>query len=241
MNKEIFRILKEINSLSEKTKFLQAEMQAENERLVKIDLIRSQREDEKEEAQQELAQINLKIDQLEQELTKDHEQLSRSKNNLDFANTEKELLSLESQITSLSGIIDSKEEALLHSLELQEQLEAQLAQAEEFLAGFEKGRAEIEQDVQSENAPRKQNIESHQKRLLNLFDQIPLEVATKMKALLAKNLPKGPVTRLNSQNYCELCGTLMASPKVKEVEQDLKLISCSGCSRIIIPQSSLYL
>lgn len=241
MNKEIFRVLKEINSLLNKSRELKTQIQTEKSRLEKIDSQIKHKQEKKDSITLEFQQLKSTLSTKEAQLYDATKQNESGSTNLNKAISQKEIDAAEAQLKSSQQQIDLLNDEILTLMEQEEAIENELQELDQFLEGVRSGRKEIEDDILSLNSPREKDLDSFEARILNLFELIPAPHAEHFKKLVSKDLPRGPISRLNSQNFCELCGTQADSTKVKAVEEKLEYKTCSGCGRVLIPESSQYL
>ena len=241
MNKENFRVLKEINSLLTKCQILEAQIESENSRLDKIERQIKLKKDQMNLLTEQSKSHKQNLSQKEAELFKVEKQNEAATTNMNRAITEKELNAAQDQLNKSAELIERLNEEILNLMEKDEEFDDQIKEISQFLTGIEEGKSEIKEDIKTNTDPMKKELEGYRSRIENLFGEIPSPHDQAFKNLVAKNLPKGPITRLNQQNYCELCGTQISATKVKAVEEQLQYSACSGCTRVIIPESSQYL
>lgn len=241
MNKENFRIIKEINSLIIKIKLLKDQIASEASRIDKIDAQVEQKTVALNQVDEQLIEIRKNIRELEaklHELNQTHFKASAAVNN---SFSEKDILAATKQKESAEAEIEVTEGLILECMEREEELDSQKQAHLKFLDGVKSGRSEIEEDITEENKPRLDQIESYKQRISLNLEQLEPLAKSKTETLMAKNLPKGFVVELDSKNHCQVCGTQVSGNQAREIEEQMKLLACSGCSRIIIPQSSKYL
>ena len=241
MNKENFRVLKEINSLLIKCQKLNEDIASEYTRVSKIDRQIDLKKEELAELETKYALIREKLSLKEAELHTAEKQNDSATTNLNRAITEKEMKAAQDQLDSSQKSIDLLNEDILTSMEVEEEYLSKIEEIKTFLNGIIEGKTEIESDIETNTTPLKKELDSFKNRLDNLFQQIPAPHGESFKRLVDKNLPKGPITRLNQKNYCELCGTQISGLKEKAVEEKLEYTTCNGCGRVIIPESTQYL
>lgn len=241
MNKENFRIIKEINSLLIKIKQLEKEILSETSRMAKIDSQIEQRSAALNEAEKALLQVKKNIREQEAKLHELNQKLFKASAAINSSFSEKDISAATKQKEAAETEIEVTEAHILELMESEEELESQKQAHSKFLEGVKSGRAEIEEDIKSENQPRVEQIESYQKRISVNLEQLDPLAKSKTENQMAKNLPKGFVAELDAKNHCQICGTQISGNLAREIEEQMKLSSCSGCSRLIIPQSTKYL
>lgn len=238
MNKEIFRILKEINSLDKKIQHIKEEIKQENKRIELLQARLMSTEQEHISTKAQLVETNQILKGEEAELERWQSQWEQTQDKLQMASSDKELKSLETQASSIKDHIDRLTDSVFARLETHESLEAELTVLEKFITGAPRGIQEISEDVDINNRPREQKIQSYQERVTRLLSLLPPATEEKFKPLL--QLPKSAVTQLDDKNYCGFCGSQISAQRVRNIESQMSLASCPGCSRIIIPLSSQY-
>lgn len=239
MNKEIYRILKEINSLHHKVLQLRETIKAEQERVSKIETRVKQTKEELEDLLAQLKQKRQELTHNEGKLEQAIQLLEKTEIAIASAQTEKELDSLNKQKLAAETTIDELNETTFNQLEEVDELNEKREELQGFIKGAPEGVVEIQADVDEQNKPRLIQVEQYLQRIKDHFQELPTDISLKMKKAL--ELPKSAVTKLNSQNYCDYCGSQAAPNLARDIETKLLLKSCSGCSRLIIPLSSQYL
>lgn len=239
MNKEDFRILKEICGLHSKVESLRQKVNSERTRITKIEDLRlSARESLTEansqlsEKSQELAQNEIRIEQLQKKII-------QSQDALDKAVNEKAALSSQKQLEVFNENLAQEEEMAFKIMEEIESLETLKNDKNTFLAGSEKSLKDIQEEVGNNNAPTIKEIDITKERI-NLLNQ-DLDQATllRLEKLLAKNLKHGPLTKIEN-SACYICGYSVNATDRDQIEKNLLLKTCGSCSRIFIPNTSLY-
>ncbi len=241
MNKESFRILKEINSLTVKTADAEKLVAKELTRIAKIEDQRAQREALKQEAQEKLQESKHELQQIESRIELLSKKLESDKANTNNVFTQEEVSALEQQIESSQIELNQLEEQGLELIELIEGLEQDILDTDSFLAGTLDTIAEIEDDINQENADTYQAIKNNRARIDLLKEQLPEKVISKLEELLAKNFTHGPLVEISAQNSCLSCGYLIPIALINSVENKLNFHTCPGCGRILIPQSTKYM
>ena len=132
MSSEHFKILKEINSLSQKEAEHNQEIQKEEKRLHNLTEMRSTRTSELDSLTDNKIQLEAEILQQENELAKLQKDLERDKINLSSITTNESLNNLENQIKDKEGKIEVLEELAFTQLEKVDELEADIQTAKEF-------------------------------------------------------------------------------------------------------------
>lgn len=239
MDKDSFRILKEINSLYSDKKKLQELIANEKNRLFKVEQMRSERKAQLELDQKEFKQVNGELAVLENELAGTQTKLANTKANINNVFTEQEINSLQSQLTHLEDLQAELEEKLFSKLEGQEEVQSAISEAQNFLTGSLETLQEMQTEVDLATTPLLAKINSIEQRLALLFVELPESFKDKFLALVEKDLPYGPVAQIQN-NHCSICKMTLSKIEIDEVEKQLKLKGCPSCARIFIPENTLY-
>lgn len=239
MNKETYRILKEINSLYQEQLKLKELITTEEQRLNKMEQQRAQRADELTKDKAEFKELNQKIQLTENALAHNQSRLDQANSHINSLFTQKEIDSHQAQIDHLKSEIEIAEEAAFLQLEKLEELELHITEAENFLSGSSETLAELKQDIDHINTSRLKQVENLSSRIDLLLEQVPVLLKNKYLFLVEKNLPYGPVAQIN-QDACSICRMGLSKQEIDLVEKQMQLKSCPSCGRILIPISSLY-
>ena len=237
MDKEIYRILKEYNSLYLKRIELEKSISQELSRIKKIEIQRSQRASSLGQDENTLKEYKAQLQKIEGPISTLSSSLQQNKDNINNVFTEQELNSINTQIKNREAEIEKLEEQGLDILDKIDSLEEEISNSRSFLLGSSETILEIEAEIKIENAPLFEEIKTIASRQAILKDQIPEKVYNKYTTLLSK---KNPLTELDSSNVCNQCGYLVPKALADSVEIKLKFHTCSGCDRILIPQSTKY-
>lgn len=239
MNKDSFRILKEINSLYLETRSLKEKIEQENSRLTKIENLRDEKNEIISVKSIELKELNGQILKTENSLADIQKSLNQAIGNKDKVFTENEIKAFESQIESYQSKLDEYENLGLEQLEKAEDIQQELKDAETFLKGSIDTLEEIKLEILDTNKPDLEKIQQHEQRIEQLFGDVPSELKTKFSALMHRNLKYGPVAQID-KNCCSVCGMEMPSLEIEKVEKHFQFKFCTTCDRLFIPISTLY-
>ncbi len=239
MNKEDYRILKELTSLREKRILIQKDLTNELSRIDKIQQQRFQREKDKQHnlheveiSEHQMTQIELQIRELDQKI---------SKTNADLKSTfdAQEQVKLQHQLDTYLLKRETLEIDGLDILDRISGLSDEIENCNQFLKGSLETIAEIEQDIQIENADLYKDFKNIELRIPNLEEQLPEKLVEKYYTIAKKYT--NPLAEITPHNSCTLCRYLIPIAYVNKVEKEMKFTTCPGCGRILIPQSSKYL
>lgn len=239
MNKEIFRILKEINSLYEKRTKLENEIEVENQRAAKIENQRNEKKEELDQFQTEHKDLSGQLAKVEAEIHSEQKKLETSKQHISSVFTEQEVNSLQSQINTYQENLDNFENDGLELMEKIEELTQNISDHKGFLTGSKETLDEISKEISELNQPRLKEIETLNTRVSALLSDIPEDIVKRFNQVLDLKLPKSPMTTIDKKQ-CSMCRFQLEQSLVDDVEKLFKFKQCSGCRRILIPISSLY-
>jgi len=239
LNKDSFRILKEISSLYAENQILQQKIDQEKSRLTKIENLHEDKKENILDINSTLKELNIEIAQTENSIAEFQKKLDQAMSNKNNVFTENEIKAFETQIDSYQEKLDELENLGLEQLERQEQLNSELNDAEAFMHGSTETLKEIKLDVDEITYPLQEKINGHSLRIEQHFKEVPLDLKTKFSALMDKNLKYGPVAQIEN-NCCSVCGMEMPRLEIEKVEKHMQFKFCSTCGRLFIPISSLY-
>lgn len=241
MNKEDYRILKELNSLDQNKKKISKLLAKELERIDRVHQMRSKRAEELRQKQDELTEIRKKIVNQENELNELDQKLEQSLSQENQIKTITEEKALKIQILDFTQRKELLEDQLFSNLENSENIELQIKQAQSFLNGSLETISELEQDIAEDNQESYQELRNIEVRIPQLREELHPKVVEKLLRLQTKGPNFVPLSQLTERNTCELCGYLIPRALVDAIETKMRFSGCPGCDRIIIPQSVKYL
>ncbi len=224
-----------------KSQALTKEIDSEKARLDKIDHQIKYKNSQAVELEQKSRELKSQLSAKEAMLHEAGKQNQAAIANANKAISQKEIDAALSQRQKSEETIEKLNEEIFSLMEEEEKQDEELNSINLFLQGVKEGREEIVNDIEKINTPKLEELNRYRNRINELYPQIPNPHREHFENLVKKDLPKGPITRLNQKNFCELCGTQASSTKVKSIEEQLQYRTCSGCSRVIIPESSQYL
>lgn len=239
MEKESYRIIKEISSLHTHKQKLIAETNNEGGRLDKILKMEEERAQKLTEDQTLRGELSIELTQVENSIATLSSQLEQTQANKNNVFTEDEISAFEKQSEHLSSELSLKEEQGLELLEKIESLEAEINDAKTFLTGIQETKIEIQDEILADNKPLLDQTKNIDTRIENLFKELPQKIQPKIHDLLNKNLKYGPTAQIEN-DHCSICKMGLSKMKVQEIEKSLHFHCCEGCERVFIPVSSLY-
>ncbi len=126
------------------------------------------------------------------------------------------------------------EEKALQVLINQQKFEEELEEKKTFLVGFEKTVLEISQESNEAIQDLDRKLTHIKTRRELLFSSFPNDWQSLIERVQAKNLSLGNFTK-NLDGKCAFCRHKLSLDVQSEIDQQLKLKSCAGCSRIFLP------
>lgn len=241
MNKESYRILKEINSLHNSILSLEKVIKVELERIHKINQMRDKRSEHLTEQESQLSSERQKLAKIEEKISYFGKLIDNGKNQLNSVFSENEINALNSQIENASEELDIFETQGLEIIEKIETLEQEIKDSKSFLIGSLDTISEIESEINESNQDVYKEIQDKKSRLKLLKEQLSPGVSKKLESLIAKGLSLSPLSQITEHNCCEMCGYLVPMAILAAVEKNSRFMGCPSCERILIPQSSKFL
>lgn len=239
MNKEDYRVMKEINSLYLENLELEKKILSENSRIDKLNILRSEAQQQISSYTETLKTEKANFQTSENDIAKLQQSLDNNRGHLACAIIEQEIKSLESQITTSESKLDEAENSGLELMESIETLEESIESREGFLVGSLETLGELSGEVLEITKPFINKAEQNTNRLCLLEKSLPTVTLDKYLKLLSKKLKYGPLASIDV-NQCSICKYGLAVTDIELIEKKLALRSCAGCSRIFVPRSTLY-
>lgn len=241
MNKENYRILKEINSLSNSVLSLEKIIQNELSRISKIEEMRDKRSTLKENMNLTLKELRQKFSKIEERIAYFDNLINKGKAQLNQVFSENEISALTSQIKNAQIEMDDFEVQGLEIIEEMDECSEEIKNCSTFLEGSLETIREIEAEINESNRDVYQEIKTKKNRKEILFEQLPAGVSKKLIYLIDKGLSLAPLSQITDHNCCEMCGYLVPMAILSAVEKQSKFMCCPSCERILIPQSSKFM
>lgn len=227
MNIEWFFKLKEIDSLGKMRINHLKQMKDQENRLILLN-------------EKRLNHLNL-ISELEINHLQAQQNLSRAEENL--LNAEKQILRLnETHASSEKLDLYQKERDQFENLafEIMEQIDhiqKEITEAKTFIFGLDKTINEISSEVETEKNSLQRDIAHWDLRIQSLQDELPPDFKSILTKTLAKKLPLGPFTRIESGS-CFFCRFKISKIDESEIDMQQKIKTCPQCDRIFLPYGS---
>jgi predicted nucleic acid-binding Zn-ribbon protein len=241
LNKENYRILKEINSLNNSVLSLEKVIKNELNRISKIEEMRKKRSTLKESSNLTLKELRQKLSKIEERIAYFDNLINKGKVQLNQVFSENEVSALSSQIENAQNEMDEFEMQGLEIIEKMDKASDEIKNCTTFLEGSLETISEIEAEINESNHDVYKEIKTKKNRKEILFDQLPPGVSKKLTYLIDKGLSLAPLSQITDHNCCEMCGYLVPMAILSAVEKQSKFMCCPNCERILIPQSSKFL
>ena len=239
MSKEHFKIIKEISSLHTEMTSLSNSIKSQSDRLTK----HHQKIDETKLEIQRLQEV---IEQESPELSKKEAYIDKLSTNLKKAKdhqadltTEIQVLKSKQQVEEMSQILNDEEEVYFSLIEIHERSQSLKDEKTTYLEGLNRSLVEISDDSKKEEEKLQLSYNTQKSRIKLLLNQIPSGFQKVIKATLNKKLNKSSFTIIKDF-HCLFCGYQINKVDLDKLEQMINVITCSSCTRIIIPQASNF-
>lgn len=232
---ESFRHIIEIEALKKQNAENLKHISSENKRI--SDLV-----ERRNRSMETIKILEQKIHSLKlQELQSRAEQLqvreSKLLSQLNLAVTEKEQLAFESQILSSKNEREAIEEEYFLKLEQQENLEREIQELKEFIAGSEMTLKDIKNEVQTQVLKEEEIIKGRQLRINSLMDLLHSSARTLYIDCEQRLAGKKAVAFLLDRK-CSECHMLLDYNLKSSLELGHSLEACPHCGRFLVPDSA---
>lgn len=220
-----FSQLKEYDSLSKRQQQLLREIEQENQRLTKINLLLEEHLLRRHEIKNKISEYNALI------LDKDSQVrlLSEQKNRLINQGTPEEKLQ---EYQNNIDLLESEAFALLEQVEI---LETELKETGEFAAGAQNTLSEITAEVQQVVGDKEIEVSRIKSHLADIMtNALSARVAAVLQKLMDKNLAHGPFTKIEA-GACMMCRFKISKVDEGEIDVQRLLKQCPQCGRIFLP------
>lgn len=233
---ESFRHLIEIEALKRENQQNLERIVSENKRISDLEERRKKTLAKNEELKFE--ERNLKLEETQKQIEDWQARLTKLNSQLSLAQTEKEQLAFENQISTLKQDIEAKEMEYFEKLEKSEALLLQAKDNEEFMKGSVVALEEIKKEVEKAVVQEEKIIQNRQVRIDSLMEQCHPSVRSLYLELEKKfPLPKRPVSFLIDKK-CSACHMVLDSQLKASLDEGRSLESCPYCGRLLIPETA---
>jgi predicted nucleic acid-binding Zn-ribbon protein len=239
MNKENFKIIKEINSLEVKLNHFDNLKGEDKRRIERLYQQKEHRLDDlksyslkKDELQKELFQIEIRTQEIEKEQSNIAQQLNQVlESNL------QEKLNLQKH--KLDDELNNIQEKGLLNLEAIETFAIEIQDAQSFLNGIDETIDEITHEILE-----KQNVDNlSEDHIKKRIEEVTADLTDEFKASYIKLRKHAPVHNslsLLENNKCQFCHYEVNAKKLEDIQVKYQLHACEMCKRLLIPPESSY-
>lgn len=239
MNKEFFKIIKEINSLEAKLDVFQNLKADDKKRIKRLFDQKSYRQEDLNEAsakkdalQKELFSIDRRTMEIEKNLKENNEKLNSIFD-------EKITSKLESSNEELTIELDEIQEKGLSLLEEIEEVKEEIENAQNFLNGIDETIDEIKAEVLEKQGLENESEKHIQERITQILNDLPTDFQVKYLKL-KKDAPHHNSLSMAKDKKCQFCHYEINSKKLEAIEIKFELHKCDMCKRILIPEQASY-
>ena len=231
---EQFKILKEIESLHQDNFGYQDEIDGQNLRIKKLNKQKENSKEKRIELEKELKSNQQQLTQDENTLAGYDKKLEKDKSQIGQLIDAHQIESMQKEISNLVESKEATEARVMDSMEKIESLESEHQQVCSFLAGIDSGIQEVSEDANEHIAPLLDKIEKNKKRISTYQNELDADI---FKRYMKVHLSKGKLKSLSYlvSSCCQVCQMQLSKIEESEVSVSLKLKTCSGCGRILIP------
>lgn len=239
MNKEFFKIIKEINSLEAKLDIFQNLKADDKKRINRLFDQKNHRQEDLNEAsskkdalQKELFSIDRRTMEIEKTLKENNQKLNTI---FDETITSK----LEKLNKELSSELDEIQERGLSLLEEIEEVKEEITNAQNFLNGIDETIDEIKAEIFEKQGLENESEKHVQERISQILNDLPIDFQTKYLKL-KKDSPHHNSLSVVKDKKCQFCHYEINSRKLEAIEIKFELHKCDMCKRILIPEQASY-
>lgn len=190
-------------------------------------------------AREELAGLNARVAQLEQEkldleasLAVERENIQRSETNMKEIKTNKEFQAVGREITAARKQTTELEEQILQKLGLVEELSGEIAAKAANLAELEQNTAQRRAEKQSEISALQQDIDTDTSRREEIVNELPAGLVKRYVSLREQR--RGQAVAIARDGYCLGCNMNLPPQLYNSLFKAEELISCPHCQRILV-------
>jgi predicted nucleic acid-binding Zn-ribbon protein len=190
-------------------------------------------------AREELAGLNARVAQLEQEkldleasLAVERENILRSETNMKEIKTNKEFQAVGREITAARKQTSELEEQILQKLGLVEELNSEIAAKSANLAELEQNTAQRSAEKQTEISALQQDIDADTSRREEIVNELPAGLVKRYNSLREQR--RGQAVAIARDGYCLGCNMNLPPQLYNSLFKAEELISCPHCQRVLI-------
>jgi predicted nucleic acid-binding Zn-ribbon protein len=235
---DTFRNFVEIEGLKAKILIHRSNIASQNKRI--SDMVSKRAEREAQIANCEFEIKNLKIKDLEAQMSIYDSSLKKFQTQMDMVKNEKELNSLNHEISSIKVLIENLETLYFESSEKVETLNHKISECREFLKGSIDSLNEISSEAKAIISKEENEIQNFQMRIDAILENEKPTHKKLYQEMEIKFKTTGPCSFINHKN-CSACRINIDSVTVGNVENARSLEFCPSCGRILLPNDlNLY-
>lgn len=232
MELDQFRILRELESHYQQISSLNNDLHEEEKRIPFIINQEKNKIKRQEELKEELAKLRDDVQIAEKKVIEQESRISKleqsdqiiSQEQLDKAALEKE---------TLSAVIEIQQDIAISKLMDIDQLENESENIKGFLSGVEQTKINLEAEIEVNRKTITEKIAYFEKRIDNLFHQLPARAQSSFKILQTK-YPGNTLSYIENDT-CKKCHMSVNSSIEEEVESKNNFAQCTNCQRIFLP------
>ena len=176
--------------------------------------------------------VSRKTNHLEADLHIIETKLSKSNKAISSVSTEKEMNTLNTQITEASNEKDKIEIEILDLYEGDSQLDKSLSEIETFISGINETISEIELEIDNTTIENNTKIEKLQVQIKGLFLELQPEEQRLFEIAQEKHGLKSAISHLKA-NSCSSCRISLSLDLVQRIKKK-DLILCPSCSKLLL-------
>jgi len=190
-------------------------------------------------AREELAGLDARIAQLEQEkgereglLATEQENIHRSESHMKEIKTNKEFQAIGREITAARKQTAELEEQILRTIGQIEELKGESAAKSASLAELEQNTAQRRQEKQDEIAATQKDIDADQAKRDEIAKQLPASLLKRYNSLRGQR--RGQAVAIARDGYCLGCNMNLPPQLYNSLFRGDDMISCPHCQRVLI-------
>jgi predicted nucleic acid-binding Zn-ribbon protein len=232
MMTDTYRNFIEIMSLKAKIYKLLGNVQSQTKRILDTENKKTSSIAKKEALSLELLELGVSKNEL---LIKDLDlKLSKLNSDINKVNSEKELNSINSEISFLKEKLQALEDETFLKIDIADNLQAEITTLSGFITGIDQTITEIKNEAEAEIQKDQKEISNLNLRILSLVDSLPTSVQ-KTYHLVDKKFKTSPPFSFINQKNCSTCKINIDQMTVSNVLSHRSVEICPSCDRILLP------
>lgn len=234
MSRESFENLKEVQSLLKQEKELLDKIAVANKRMTQLENQKTSHSDGLTEKQSNIKLIKEQYLECDKETSQKQDQLQQSKRALDHASNQAQADAAQKQIDTLEPLIDQLQTQAFELLEKEEELELQVKESQQFLAGISETINEVSKEVAIEVNKLREHLKINQQRITNLLSITEAQFSEAFQQSVKKHKYQNPLTTIENRS-CRLCKYMPEAILLSAIERADEPFFCDGCQRLFSP------